>query len=109
MAFCIRGAESRLIEKVSVIEVEIKAIRIGIDYCLQHGLVPLIIETDLAQKVLNGIWEVPWLITLDVSYIKSLLMNREVEVVHTYREGNTLADFFTNYAFDFAGTQTPIL
>jgi len=31
-------------------------------------------------------------------------MDIEVEVVHTYREGNNLADFFANHAVDFAGT-----
>ncbi|KAK4721499.1 hypothetical protein R3W88_011732 [Solanum pinnatisectum] len=68
MAFCIRNeegkmiyAESRVMENVSVIEVEIKAIRMGIEYCIEHDLVPLIIETDslMAQKILCGIWEVP--------------------------------------------------
>lgn len=60
MAFCIRNeegeiiyVETRLLEVVSVIEAEIKAVRIGIDYWLQHSLVPLIIETGslMAQKL----------------------------------------------------------
>lgn len=58
----------------------------------------------MAQKVLNGISEVPWKISLDVGHIKGLVLNHEVLVVHTFREGNSLTIFFTNYVFDFAGT-----
>lgn len=114
MAFCIRDeegkmiyAESRVMEKISVIEVEIKALRMGIEYCIEHDLVPLIIETDslMAQKILCGIWEVTWSISLNVGYIKGLMMDIEVEVLHTYREGNSVADFFANIAFNFAGTR----
>lgn len=74
LTFCIRNedgemiyAETKLMENISAIKVELKAIRIGMDYCLSNHLVPLIVETDylMAQKVLNGIWKSPWLIALD--------------------------------------------
>jgi len=97
--------ESRVMENVYVIGVEIKAIRIGKTYYIEHNLIPLIIETDslMAQKILCGSWEVPRLISLDLSYITGLMMDINVEVMHTYQEGNSVADFFANIAFDFAG------
>ncbi|KAG5572159.1 hypothetical protein H5410_061925 [Solanum commersonii] len=55
-------------ENVSVIEVEIKAIRMGIDY----------------YKILCRSWEAPWLISPDVGYINGLMMKIKVEV----QEGN---------------------
>lgn len=75
MAFCVRNefgdmvfAETRLLEKCTIIEYEIKANRMGVEYCLQHDLLPLIVETDslTAEKVINRVWNVPWLISLDV-------------------------------------------
>lgn len=39
------------------------------------------------------------MISLDVGYIKRLMIDIKVEVVHTYLE-----DFFANHAIDFAGT-----
>jgi len=38
-----------------------------------------------------------------INSIQSLLRVLTVKVVHSLREGNTLADFLTNLAFDFAG------
>lgn len=50
MAFCVRNefgdlvfAESRLLERCTVIEAEIKTIIMGIVYCQQHKLLPLIV------------------------------------------------------------------
>lgn len=52
MAFCVINGEgdfiyteSRVLEEVTVIETKIKAIRMGLDYCLHNRLVPLIVET----------------------------------------------------------------
>ena len=55
----------------------------GLDYCLHNNQVSLIvIETDslLAQQVLNGNWEVPWLMAWDVRYIKSRMISKEVDI-----------------------------
>lgn len=49
--------------------------------------------------------EVPWVISLEIRRIKSLIENVEVEVEHTLREGNKLADYFANLVFYFAGTR----
>ncbi|WMV41937.1 hypothetical protein MTR67_035322 [Solanum verrucosum] len=42
---------------------------------------------------------------MEVKRIKMLMKDKEVTVEHTLREGNQLADFFTNDIFCFAGTQ----
>ncbi|XP_015160507.1 uncharacterized protein [Solanum tuberosum] len=111
IAFCIRNevgdlayAESKEVTKDSILEAEIIEIKEGIYYCIQKTLIPLIIETDslLAQKALNGVWEVPWKIAWEVRLIKQLIKNHGVEVVHTFREGNNLADFFTKSFVDCA-------
>lgn len=38
-----------------------------------------------------------------VNPIKAMMDNILVRVVHSLREGNTLADFFTNLVFDIVG------
>jgi len=64
------------------------------------------LETDLLVlvKILNGIWEVPWCIKLLINKINFLRNDREVEVLHTFKEGNKVVDYFTNFIFSFAGT-----
>jgi len=42
-------------------------------------------------------------VILEIKSIRSLFRGLTVRVVHSLREGNTLADFLTNLAFDFAG------
>ncbi|XP_060170630.1 uncharacterized protein LOC132601565 [Lycium barbarum] len=61
-------------------------------------------ETDslTMQKVLDGIWEVPWNIALPVMSIQRWRKDKDISVVHVFREGNSVADYFTNLVFDFA-------
>ncbi|WMV08575.1 hypothetical protein MTR67_001960 [Solanum verrucosum] len=54
-------------------------------------------------QILQGNWEVPWSVTMEVNSIRALMCNIPVRVIHIFKEGNTLADFFTNLVFDFAG------
>jgi len=88
------------------IEAEIKVLESGLDYCVANGLTPIIMESDslTTMKILNGIWEVPWLISVNVRAIQKMMNNEHVEIAHAYREGNKCVDFFTNYAFTCAGT-----
>lgn len=57
------------------------------------------------KKILDGIWEIPWSISVDIRWIRDVMKDKEVEIKHIYREGNTLADFLTNHIFSFAGTK----
>ncbi|XP_060170520.1 uncharacterized protein LOC132601457 [Lycium barbarum] len=114
IAFCDRNEEGNLIYTAgqtiangNILIAEALAIKKGVDYCISHQLVPLVVETDsLAMKMfISGTWEVPWSITLVVQEINRLMRGNMVIVEHIYREGNGLADILTNYVFDFAGTQ----
>ncbi|XP_059290999.1 uncharacterized protein LOC132044521 [Lycium ferocissimum] len=69
-----------------------------------HELLPVIVETDslTMQKVLDGIWKVPWNIALPVRCIQRWRKDKDISVVHVFREGNSVADYFTNLVFDFA-------
>uniref|UniRef100_A0A0V0H6G3 Putative ovule protein n=1 Tax=Solanum chacoense TaxID=4108 RepID=A0A0V0H6G3_SOLCH len=56
----------------------------------------IILETDSWSlvQILQGTWEKPWSMILEINSIQSLLRVLTVRVVHSLREGNTLADFF---------------
>ena len=99
------AAGKRLEDTTNVIA-EAVAVEGGIQYCVDHQLLPLIVETDslTMQKILDGIWEVPWRISLVVKRIQRLREGKQIGVAHVLREGNSLADFFTNLVFDFTGT-----
>ncbi|XP_049414633.1 uncharacterized protein LOC125877356 [Solanum stenotomum] len=111
-AFCIRNgdgnfifAEASIIEACYAIVAEVKAFKAGLKYCIENDLLPIIMETNslIIKKVLDGIWDVPWAISVDIQCIKLWMEQAEVEVVHTFREGNRLADYLANHIVHFAG------
>ncbi|KAH0764524.1 hypothetical protein KY285_000395 [Solanum tuberosum] len=113
IAFCIRNhygdfifAETRKVELSSALEAEVRALGVGLIYCINHNIFPLILETDslVTKKVLDGVWEVPWSISVEVRGIKSMVETYNVEIKHIFREGNKLADFLANNVVNFAGT-----
>jgi len=63
-------------------------------------------ETDslIIKKVLDEIWDIPWSISVDIQCIKLWMEQAEVEVVHTFREGNRLADYLANHIVHFSCT-----
>ncbi|XP_059283713.1 uncharacterized protein LOC132037237 [Lycium ferocissimum] len=112
-AFCVRNssgdflyAMERVLPDTTNLVAEAVAIEEGIKYCISHDLFPLIIETDslTTQKILDGIWDAPWSISLTVRNIQRWRKDRDVIVKHVLREGSCAEDFFTNLVFDFAGT-----
>ncbi|XP_049360645.1 uncharacterized protein LOC125825343 [Solanum verrucosum] len=111
-AFCVRNeagnlmyTEGRGFGVNSNLVVEVLAFKMGLEYCINHHYLPLTMETDsLAIKnILDGGWETPWCIIVDITKIKSLLVESNTTVEHTYMEGNKLADFFAKRVY-FAGT-----
>lgn len=46
----------------------------------------------------------PWLISMEVKFLREKKNSHNMEVVHTLREGNPPSIFFTNYVFHFVGT-----
>lgn len=53
------------------------------------------------KKILDGLWEIPWNVAMDVRKIWRLMEGVPIVVEHVYREGNKLADFLTNEFFSF--------
>ncbi|XP_059295494.1 uncharacterized protein LOC132048826 [Lycium ferocissimum] len=109
-AFCIRNHEGDLIyakakrlTNITNLVVEAIAIEEGLEYCFDQQLLPVILETDslTMKKVLDGIWEVPWNISLVVQRIQHMKKDQAVQVEHVLRDGNCLEDCFANLVFDF--------
>ncbi|KAK4707129.1 hypothetical protein R3W88_033268 [Solanum pinnatisectum] len=113
-AFCVRNdrgelvvAQARKLDICTALEAEVQAFKEGLTYCLNHHYIPLIMETDslIIKKILDGIWEVPWNISGEIRALKRDLKFIDATVVHTYREGNKLADFLSNVVANVAGPQ----
>ncbi|KAG5571327.1 hypothetical protein H5410_061093 [Solanum commersonii] len=107
MVFCVRNefgdlvcVESRLLERCIVIESDIKAIRIGFVYCQQHNLLPLIVETNslIAETVKNGVWEVPWSISLDIRHVHGIIHSCQV---HKSNNSKTTKTFHNKQSQSF--------
>lgn len=83
------------------------ALKKGLEYYVSKGLLLVIMETDslILKKILDGIWEVPQKIAIDIKRIEELVMQFQVQVVHTRREGNKMTNFFANEVFCFVGYQ----
>ncbi|XP_075084856.1 uncharacterized protein LOC142168095 [Nicotiana tabacum] len=85
---------------------EAKAILQGLEYCVEHDLHPLILETDslVMKTVIEGEWDPPWVIAQNVKRIIEMKDNFNVIFQHMFKEGNSVADFIANMVFSFAGT-----
>lgn len=83
------------------LKAEATTIRECLLYCKDNVIQHIIIESDswIMVQILQGNWEVPWSVTMEVNSIRALMCNISVRVIHSFREGNTLADFFTNLVF----------
>ncbi|XP_060182325.1 uncharacterized protein LOC132611987 [Lycium barbarum] len=112
-AFCIRDevgnliyAGVRRISDTTNITAESIAILDGIEFCIKNDLVPVMIESDYLSmiNIIQGIWEIPWKISMEVKKINFWRNKGQVQFAHILREGNALADFLANLVFDFAGT-----
>ncbi|KAK4721575.1 hypothetical protein R3W88_011808 [Solanum pinnatisectum] len=112
--FCIRKWKGELIFAATYdlgikagLEAETSAMEKGLNYGVTHNLLPVCLETDslVLTKILHGSSEVPWSIKVLIKKIEFLRNKKEVEVLHTFREGNKVADYFTNFIFSFAGTK----
>ncbi|KAH0636681.1 hypothetical protein KY289_036596 [Solanum tuberosum] len=87
-AFCIRnsagdlvGAKGVKIQDSTKIMAEAITVREGLQYCWEQSLIQVILESDsyALVKMLNGEWDVPWSVTLEVNSMNRL---RELMTVH---------------------------
>ncbi|KAF3678689.1 hypothetical protein FXO38_03114 [Capsicum annuum] len=81
-AFCIRNwegdlvyAESSKLQESNSLLAEVMAVRFALEHYLNR-FTPLLIETDslIVNKVLQGHWEVPWAIVMDIKKIRMWLI-----------------------------------
>lgn len=66
-----------------------------------QNLLSVVLETDslVLTKVQDRIWEIPRDIVMEVKKIVWPKADRNVIVIHTAREGNMPAGYFTNLVF----------
>ncbi|WMV24000.1 hypothetical protein MTR67_017385 [Solanum verrucosum] len=70
----------------SKIDAEIRAVKEGLDYCVQKCCLPLTIETDsLITKILDWVREVPWIVAMD-----GLASGRDIFIPLEMREAKVL-------------------
>ncbi|XP_049359182.1 uncharacterized protein LOC125823854 [Solanum verrucosum] len=93
-AFCIRNDQRDLIY--------VEGKRIGI----ANNLVAEVVALRMAVKnMVDGSWDIPWEVSLEIRRIQELMKGMEVVIEHTFREGNKVADFLANLVFSFEGTE----
>ncbi|XP_060195025.1 uncharacterized protein LOC132625763 [Lycium barbarum] len=106
-AFCIRDdrgdhiyAQAKNIGIAANMEAETVAVQEAIQYCLAHSLQHVQIETDsLALKnILQDAWKIPWQLIERVEQMPHIMRQLNMQIMHTFREGNQLADFLANTA-----------
>lgn len=112
-AFSVRNSNGDLVytetESVmlcSALEADVRAFKEGLQYCVSHNLLPLIMETEslILKKVIEEKWEIPWVISVDIRCIKNKLKNKDVVVNQIFRAGNSVANCLANHVFCFVGT-----
>ncbi|XP_060202462.1 uncharacterized protein LOC132630895 [Lycium barbarum] len=82
-SFCIRDEVGNLIYAESI------AILDGIEFCIKNDLVPVMIESDSLSmiNIIQGIWEIPWKISMEVNKINFWRNKGQVQFAHILREG----------------------
>lgn len=83
-------------------EAEAQAILEAMRFCIDNDYILIELHTDsmMLKNVLHGEWKIPWCIYTQVEKIRQLMAKANVTVVHTFREGNCLANHLANYALD---------
>lgn len=116
--FCIRNwngefiyAASQELDFKTSLEAEVIAFERGLQFCMSNNLLPVILETDslIVSKILDGIWEIPWSISLLIKKIQWLRRDGQVEVSHVFREGSKVVNYFANFIFSCAGRGFKVL
>lgn len=74
------------------------AMRMELEYCRDHNLFPLVLNTDsLAMKnFVEEYWEVPRYLSVKIKRIQELKKGEEVILKHTHRKGIKVVDFIAS-------------
>ncbi|XP_075097862.1 uncharacterized protein LOC142175181 [Nicotiana tabacum] len=114
IGFCIRDevgdliyAEGREISGETNNEAETVAIVEALKMCKNLNYFKIWLQTDskLLKNIIEESWKPPWYITKHVEDILRLKEQSIIKVTHIFREWNTLADHFANYALDEGNTE----
>ncbi|XP_070046652.1 uncharacterized protein [Nicotiana tomentosiformis] len=83
-------------------EAEMKAILEALKFCVNNDYILIDLHTDSmwVKNVIQGVWAIPWTVAEEVKEIKELMGRCNLQISHTLREGNQLADYIANYAID---------
>ncbi|XP_049394714.1 uncharacterized protein LOC125859004 [Solanum stenotomum] len=110
-AFCIRNdqgdliyAEADTIGVATNLIAETTAIWKPLQFILLGIWQSLVVESDSLTliKILRGESKIPWEISGMVEFLRSHLQARNIQLIHTFREGNQFADHLANEAFNHA-------
>ncbi|PHT39381.1 Geraniol 8-hydroxylase [Capsicum baccatum] len=109
--FCVRDAlrnflyaESIRLPDGSNLLSEAKALKAGLELCINRHFMPVVMETDflIMKNVLDNNWGMPWSIDMELKSFNQSRSRGRVMVEHVYREGNQVADYFANPDVHFA-------
>lgn len=80
---------------------EVRKIVIELD-CVYKEVMKIVIESDslLMAKIINKVLKVPFEITECYDDLQQALMKIEATIQHTFTEGNKMADYMANRAFE---------
>jgi len=93
-------AGSRFMEQAPILVAEATAMRDGISVALQTGFRRIEVEDDnqIVIKAMQKQINTPWQIAPIIEDIRNMISNCEsISFMHTYRQGNMIADWITKY------------
>lgn len=87
--------EKRIYNSINLI-VEAVAISDGVQFCIDRGFIPLIMEIDsLAMlNILEERWDVPQSVVQEVEVVNRMREGVPIRLKHALREDNTLTNLF---------------
>lgn len=107
--FCIRNhigdlvyAQEGQLGIATNIEAEKRAIHEATKYCQLQNFHHVCIETDslTIKNIIKEDWKIPWQIVEHIEETKEIMKSLNMTIQHIYREGNSIADYLTNIAFE---------
>lgn len=103
----ILGVKGRGLPLSTNIVAEAVTISDGIQFFIDRNLLPLIVETDspCIINMLKENWAMSESIVKEVKAINKMRKDVLIQLKHTIREGNSLADFFATPFVNFVGTK----
>lgn len=89
------------------IEAEARAIQMALRLSIEKKWTDIILETDSNSLVhiIKGTWKSLWELSEVIEEITINMQKQQATIQHIFREGNQLADYLANIAFNQTGKQ----